>query len=72
MISGEQLRLLRHTQQLKQQAMATLMGISQQRLSALEKSKKLSEENARKALKALGFAHNDVKIVLRKLTFSKV
>ena len=40
MLTGEQVRLLRQTRQVKQIEMARRIGISQQRYSALEKSKK--------------------------------
>ena len=54
MFTGTQLRLLRQSRGLMQKEMADSMEIAQQRLSALEKSKrKITDHSAEKALKAL-------------------
>lgn len=67
MLTGEQVRLLRHARQIKQIEMARRMGISQQRYSALEKSKKINGARLDKILLILNFSLAEVKSVFHIL-----
>jgi transcriptional regulator with XRE-family HTH domain len=59
MFTGETLRLLRQTRQLKQSDMAHRMGISQQRYSTLERSRAVSIRHSRSALTILELNYED-------------
>ena len=67
MLTGERLRLLRQARQIKQKEMARIMGISQQRYSMLEKSKKISDWQSGKILTVLKFTTADVENIFNIL-----
>lgn len=67
MLTGEKIRLLRQARQIKQKEMARLMGISQQRYSALEKSEKVNGEHAEKILALLKFTVAEVETIFKTL-----
>lgn len=68
MLTGEQLRLLRQARQVKQKEMARKMGISQQRYSMLEKSKRISDTHVEKLLSILKFTLADVEKIFATLS----
>jgi transcriptional regulator with XRE-family HTH domain len=68
MLTGKQLRLLRQARGLMQKELADRMEIAQQRLSALEKTKrKITEQSAIKALTALSFSNEEAFLFLNTL-----
>lgn len=67
MLTGEQVRLLRHARQIKQNEMARRMGVSQQRYSALEKSRKINGTHLEKILSILNFTVAEVTSIFKHL-----
>lgn len=67
MLTGEQVRLLRHARQIKQNEMARRMGVSQQRYSALEKSRKINGAHLEKILSILNFTVAEVTSIFKHL-----
>ena len=67
MLTGGRLRLLRQSRQIKQQEMARIMGISQQRYSMLEKSKEISHGQSVKILALLKYTAADVENIFNIL-----
>ena len=67
MFTGEKLRLLRSTKQIKQNEMARMLGISQQRYSALENSPAISEEKEKLILNVLKYSKQDVEKIFSLL-----
>lgn len=67
MLTGEKLRLLRQSRQVKQKEMARIMGISHQRYSMLEKSKKINDGQSVKMLAVLKFTTADVENIFNTL-----
>lgn len=65
MFTGENLRLLRQVRRIEQKELAQMLGISQQRYSALENSKKVSDSWSEKILDALKFSPNEAMGVLK-------
>jgi transcriptional regulator with XRE-family HTH domain len=61
MITGENLRKLRHWKDMKQQTVANKMHISQPRYYKLEQKKNLSHQIVTKALSALSITPEDLK-----------
>lgn len=54
-LTSTQLRLLRHSRQMKQEQVARKMGIKKQRYSQLENHKELNPERLTEILKVLGY-----------------
>lgn len=68
MLTGIQLRLLRQTKSLMQKELADKMNIAQQRLSALEKTKKkITDHCTSKVLTALKFTKDEAIRLLNNL-----
>jgi transcriptional regulator with XRE-family HTH domain len=67
MITGEQLRILRQLHNIKQEGMAHLLGIKQQRISVLEKCEKLSKEKTEKVLSVLNLSMSEAQSMLNVL-----
>lgn len=57
MFTNNEIRLLRHSRQIKQEEVARKMGITKQRYSELENNKKIPQKRITEILKVLGYDH---------------
>lgn len=69
--TGEKLRLLRQARGMKQGELARKMGIKQQRISALENSPEISNEQVKKIFAALKLSKQEAEAILGVLHISR-